>query len=380
MAKIDWRIYSLAYGDYITSKVLSFNFAFGREKYLDPYSGNLLRVTINNAADFASTLTYGSAVYVESWDGASREYFQIFWVQEINYNDYPGNTGLSTATIVCADWLSRAGRVQANALSIPQTTIAQQYAYFNSTSGGPLPSNMSIAGLPASNSIGSAITYTGTVTNYVNFGVVTERGYLVVYQDFIRLINRNRVGTYTPVAVQLGRTATSTQIGYQSFDRIQNGLQFINSATISSTGVADQNASNATSVSSYGTAFYSSQTVDYNADQANGNANWIVNSFDDPASVRFNCSFTDSAQNSTAMIDFIHQVFYNQGTNRVLTLNYQVPGGSPTSVTVVLEGYSFNVTPQQTTVTFEMSPLTYYQFFTLDSSTLGILNTSSLGW
>jgi len=380
MAKIDWKIYSLTYGDFITNKVLSFDFSFGREKYLDTYSGNLLNLTINNAGDFASTIPYGSAIYVESYNGGSREYWQIFWVQEINYNDYPGNTGLSTATIVCADWLSRAGRVQANALAIPQTTIAQQYAYFNSGSGGPLPSNMSIAGTPASNSIGSAITYTGTVTNYVNLGVTTERGYLVVFQDYIRLINRDRVNTYTPVTVQLGRTATSTQIGYQAFDRIQNGLQFINTSTITSTGVADQNASNASSVSTYGTAFYSSQTVDYNDTQANGNANWIVNAFNNPSALRFSCSFTDRAQDSTAMINLIHEMFWNAGTNRVLTLNYQVPGGSPTSTTVVLEGYSFSVTPEQTMVTFDMSPLTYYQFFTLDSSTLGILDTSRLGW
>ena len=374
MAKIDWKIYSLSYGDFITDKVLSFNFSFGREKYLDTYSGNLLNVTINNAGDFASTIPYGSAIYVESYNGGSREYWQIFWVQEINYNDHPGDTGLSTATIVCADWLSRAGRVQANELAIPQNTISGQYSEFNSINSGPLPSDMTITELPESNSIGSAITYTGTVTNYVNLGVTTERGYLVVFQDFIRLINRDRVGTYTPVTIQLGRTATSTQIGYQSFDRIQNGLQFINNSTITSTGVADQNALNATSVSTYGNAFYSSQTVDYNATQANGNANWIVNVFDDPAALRFSCSFTDTAQDSTAMISLIHQMFWNQGTNRILTLNYQVPGGSPTSTTVVLEGYSFSVTPQQTMVTFEMSPLLYYQFFTLDSTTLGILS------
>jgi hypothetical protein len=30
--------------------------------------------------------------------------------------------------------------------------------------------------------------------------------------------------------------------------------------------------------------------------------------------------------------------------------------------------------------TLFLSPLTYYQFFTLDSSTLGILDTSRLGW
>jgi hypothetical protein len=73
-------------------------------------------------------------------------------------------------------------------------------------------------------------------------------------------------------------------------------------------------------------------------------------------------------------------MFYPLSSNRTLTLNYTPPGGVSTAVNVVVEGYSFNVTPQQTTVTFDMSPLQYYQFFTLDSSFLGILDTSRLGW
>lgn len=380
MAQIEWRIYSEAKSAYITSKVLSFDFSFGREKYLDVYSGNLLSLTINNASDYASGISYGSYIRVESWDGGSKEYNQQFWLQEINYNDYPGNTGLNTATLICADFLSRAGRVQANALSISQTSINQQFGYFNSGSGGPLPSNMILASLPVSNSIASAITYTGTVTNYINYGVVTERGYLYVFDNALRMINRNRVGTYTPVTIQLGRTATAEQIGYQSFDRIQNGLQFINNATISSTGIVDQTVSNLTSVTAYGSTFYSSTTVDYVADQANGNASWIVNNFSDPASLRFSCSFTDRAQNSTAIVSLIHQMFYNSGDNRILTLNYLPPGGVLTSLNVVVEGYTFNVTPSETTIIFNMSPLQYYQFFTLDSSTLGILDTSRLGW
>lgn len=380
MAQLDWKIYSQAKGTYITEKVLSFNFAFGREKYLDTYSGNLLNLTINNASDYASGLTYGSFIRVEIFNGAIREYRQAFWVQEINYHDSPGNTGLNTATVVCADFLSRAGRTQANALALPLASIATQFGYFNNATGGPLPAGMALSSSPTSNSLGAAISYTGTVANYINLGAVTERGYLTCFNNGLRLINRNTVATFTPVTVQLGRTATSTQIGYQSFDRIQNGMQFINNATVSSTGNTDQTASNATSVSTYGSAFYSSQTVDWQDQQANGNANWIVNNFSDPASLRFNCSFTDRAQNTTAIIDLFHQMFWNDGINRILTLNYLPPGGVDTSITVVLEGFSFNVTPSQTNITFDMSPLQYYQFFTLDSSTLGILDTSRLGW
>jgi hypothetical protein len=58
-----------------------------------------------------------------------------------------------------------------------------------------------------------------------------------------------------------------------------------------------------------------------------------------------------------------------------------VPGaGSDTTVQVAIEGVSVNARPEQTLFTVYFSPLTYYQFFTLNSSTLGILDTSRLGW
>jgi hypothetical protein len=39
-----------------------------------------------------------------------------------------------------------------------------------------------------------------------------------------------------------------------------------------------------------------------------------------------------------------------------------------------------NATTEKTDFTVYFSPLTYYQFFTLNSSELGILDTSRLGW
>jgi hypothetical protein len=58
-----------------------------------------------------------------------------------------------------------------------------------------------------------------------------------------------------------------------------------------------------------------------------------------------------------------------------------VPGaGSDTTVQVVIEGIGINATPERTDFDIYLSPLTLYQFFTLDSTTLGILDTSRLGW
>lgn len=384
MTKLIWRIKTgtgVGAVD-ITDKVLSMNFSFGREKYLDTYSGKFLNLTINNASDYASTIAYGTTIDVQilNSSGVLRGNFN-FWVQEVNYNDAPGDVGLNTATLVCADWLSRAGRVQATSYVIPQDNVDDQCFDFNAGAGGPLPTDLQFtASFSGSSSIGSAITYTGTVSNYVNLAVVTERSFLITYDNILIIQNRNLVSGSSPSSIQLGRTATATQIGYQSFDRIQNGLQFINNATITSTGVADQTVSNASSVTTYGNSFYSSQTVDYNATQANGNASWIANTLSDPASLRFSCSFTDRAQNQTALDDLMFSMFFPISSNRTLTLNYTPPGGVSTAINVVVEGYTFNVTPQQTTVTFDMSPLQYYQFFTLNSTFLGILDTSRLGW
>jgi hypothetical protein len=47
---------------------------------------------------------------------------------------------------------------------------------------------------------------------------------------------------------------------------------------------------------------------------------------------------------------------------------------------VRVEGFNVNITPEQTTFTVYFSPANYYQYFILNSTTLGILDTSRLGW
>ena len=73
MTKLTWRItVGSGFGAIdITDKVLSMNFSFGREKYLDTYSGNFLNLTINNASDYASTIAYGTKINCEIVDNIS---------------------------------------------------------------------------------------------------------------------------------------------------------------------------------------------------------------------------------------------------------------------------------------------------------------------
>jgi len=348
------------------------NITQGREKYLDNYAGGACVFTINNSGDYASGITYGNVITV-----TSSTFVLSFWVQEVVFNDYPGNTGLNTATITAVDWISRSGRILANNLSLSQDTCGNQLKLFEQTSSGPLPADMTV-GTTGVGSTAASITYTGSVNNYLNFLTATERGYVVQFEKTLFFIDRGYLSSRNPISTTLGRTTSNTQIAYQTFDRIQNGTQFINTATVSPNGLASQTSVNLSSVTTYGAASYSSATVDFSTTQASGNADWIANNFSNPSALRFRCSFSDRAQNSSALSNFINDCFGN--INPVITMNYQVPGGTLTSVNLLLEGYSLNITPDQTIFDMNYSPLQYYQFFTLNSTTLGILDTSRLGW
>ena len=368
----------------ITSKVLSMNIQYGRTKYLDPYPGGRLTITINNASNYASNMTYGSFIDVNGYVSAVSAYFGRYYIQEVTFSDYPGNTGLNTATITAVDAIGVLGRTQATNYALTQDYCSAQAYKFNASQGGPIPSNLFVSvGSFTSGSIASATTYSGNVLNYLNLLQATERGMLFVAGSTIVFVIRSAVTPSIGIgSYQLGRTSSSTQVAYEQFRRIQNGVQFINTATVTSTGVADQTSTNTSSVNTYGPAFYSSQTVDYNTTQALGNADWITNNFSDPASLRFEVDFNDWSQNPTALRGLLNQL-YGQTPGygyMISTLNYQVPGGASTAVNTLTEGITINVTPSGSRFTLSMSPLQYYQFFTLDSATLGILDTSRLGW
>jgi hypothetical protein len=376
MPKIDWIVETGS--TQLTNYVMSMNIVGGREKYLDTYSGGTCVITFTNN-NLVSALTYGTKIIVRN--GIGPTYITLnFWVQEIVFDDHPGNVGLNTATVTCVDFMSRAGRINANALVLAQNSTVVQATKFNSSEGGPIPSDMTVGGYGSlGSSIASATTYTGSVNNYLNLLVVTERGYLYERAGLLVFVARPDAAAVTPPATTLGRTTSSTQIAYQTFERIQNGTQFINTATIDPEGLAEQTVVNSTSVSAYGPASYSSSTVDYTTTQATGNGQWVVNNFGDPSALRFACTFTDRMQNSTALDSWVSE-FWGLTASKSITLSYQIPGDSLTTITVIAEGYEINATPEQTTFRFTFSPLQYYQFFTLNSSTLGILDTSRLGW
>ena len=356
-----------------TSSVLSINIRQGREKYLDNYAGGSIAITIKNNTNLAKSFSFNDRVYAAN-ETSGTGYRDVFTVQEITFNDYPGNTGLSTATIFCVDPLGRSGRYQATDVALTQTQTTSQMEQFNLN---PMPADLTVTDVfsTVGDSIASAQTYTGTVLNQLNLLEATERGiirteaYGSYTSQWIFPYSRSSIDDNVVTSFTFGRDTSSTVIAYSDFERIQNGTSFINTATISPTGLTAQTRSNSSSVSSYGATFFSSSTVDYSTTQAQSNGDWIVNTFSDPTNLRYRVRFSDRMQNATA-----YAVFLTDFPSIAFTLVYQIPGTTADiTVPVVLEGWTINATPQETDYELYFSPLTYYQFFILNSATLGTL-------
>jgi hypothetical protein len=176
--------------------------------------------------------------------------------------------------------------------------------------------------------------------------------------------------------------ASTTAISYFAFGHDKAGLNFMNNVTVTPNGLAAQTATNSTSLATYGNSQQSVSTVDATTTQALGLAEWLSQSQADPEAETWSLTFTDISQDTTALTNFLI-AFYgvNSALSRLWNLVYRVPGAAAdTTVVVAIEGITVNASIDQTTFTVYFSPATYYQFFTLDSSTLGILDTSRLGW
>lgn len=377
MTKIVWQIYrSVPSVVDVTDSVLSFSYMQGRQNYLDQYSGGTFSVTLKNQANIAQYFTFNS-VWILNHPSTSSD--QTFWCQDVVFNDYPGNTGLSTITVSLVDVLARNGRNVVSNVSLAQAgTILQLQTLWRTA-----PYQIGdFDGGGNGSSTAAAITYSGSMLNYLNLIDQTEKGLLCFASLQTYMIPRNGVNTSVS-GFSFTRNATSaTAISYYAFDHNRAGLNFMNNVQVNPNGLASQTATNSTSLTAYGNAQQSVSTVDATTTQALGLAQWLSNSQADPEAETWSISFLDLAQNATITDRFIETYINGIGKNRRLwNLVYRVPGaGSDTTVLVAIEGIAVNATPERTDFTVYFSPATYYQFFTLNSSELGILNTSRLGW
>jgi hypothetical protein len=373
MAKIDWVFTNQTTGVNFTSSVMSANYMYLRTSYKDYYSGSNLVITIKNQTNEARYFTLNDVIFLSFvGDGSSETWRQNYYVSEIEFNDYPGNTGQSTATITCQDWLARAARVLGGGVSLPATDSLQQLYYFSSAAGGPLPPGMEVGGY--GNSLSPAVTWTDSVVNKIQTNQLTENSTIGMVYQRVELYKRSDI--YMSI-YKFDRNAAANTVVYQTFKRIQAGQSLINYEETNST-LGTVTASNAASTSTYGSYAESVDSADANLTQQQGLAQFRSNTQSDPTSTRFEITVSDIA---TDRVILDNMLAGKGNITPIYYLTYRKPGAaSDTTVRVKQEGINVSITPSQTVFTFFLSPAIYYEMFVLNSSIFGILNSSRLGW
>ena len=363
-----------------TSSVLSFNGFQGRRNFYDNYAGGSFQITIKNQANEIANFPRGTFVEVLFANGYRLLTGEVIGV---TYNDYPGNTGQSTATITCQDAVVQAGKyLLQNYAGYTETTTGIQSEATNSLPDAP---GVITVGTYQSTAAGSA-SYNGSMLNRLNLLNNTERGQIIAYNTGMFFISRaNASATTTSVAFD-PTVSSTTSISYTDIRRINAFDSFMNSVSLNSTTTAGvaiaEFGNNTSSQTAYGLSGYQITTVDSSSTQGRNLASWLAYVQSDPNVLSFEIDFSDAASNKTAIRDF---VYLSTGAftfpTRGFPMKYRVPGaGSDTSTYVTLEGFSVSGTPAETRYTVYLSPHVFYEMFILDNDVNGVLDRSRLGF
>ena len=368
MTKQVWKIEKFSTDK--TSDVMSFQYSTGRRTQFDSWSPGSLVLTIKNDNGQANGWNLNDKIILTA---VGTFWYQWHYVQEVLFNDLGGDGAGSTATIVCTDLLGRLGRIQVfeQAIASAKTLLQLDTAF-----GALLPAGtyFSYSGNGDSTAAADA-SYSGTALNRLNLNMVTEQGWLSVTDTSIYLYGRTEIDDLG-ATITFARTASGlAQIGYSDIRRIALGSNYLNSCTATPPVAAAQNATDTAGVATYGTYGAEFATVDQNAGQALGFAQWQVFSREDPDELSFQISVSDTANDLTDLFTTIW------GNQPLVTVSYKNPGSNITLTdTQIMNGWGMSVNPSRTDMEIFTSPLTYTNFFTLNSATFGVLNTSRLGW
>ena len=333
-----------------TDEVQSATVVKGRATQDDQYSPGGLTFTIRNQSDQAAGFTLNDIIKIDS-DG----FYQKFWVKEILFNDSPATGIYSTATIVCNDLLGMMGRINVVNDSLTQReTLNQIYQEFNSL----LPTGSSITLTGYGDSIAIGDTYTGSILNRLNQNLVTEQGWLGLYGENCGLMSRSNINDLLPATITFAREASGAyQFAYSSIERIQLGTNFVNTSTVIPPVAVAQTAVDAASVALYGTYGQTLSTVDYDATQALGLAEWIAASRSDPTILQFVIKFDNLDQD---LYEFAVSTFYQLP---VINVKYRIPGEPTDRESLqIVQGLQFEIANVGTFFTMTTSPFSYYEF------------------
>lgn len=372
-----WTFKNTRTSSTFTSDVLSATLNHGRRSILDNFSSSGAIITIRNQNDQAAGFQLGDEIGLEETAEPGVR-VRTYYVYDIQYANEFGNMTDAEAVLLCYGAVGRLGRADCEAATLTTTTTILQYGQVIGNALG-----VGTEGV-GGQSIASSATYTGSALARTNILVTTEGGVLNETAAgntafYGRSYFGSAIGTVNPADCKFGRTFSGSQIGYKNFTRRRYGQEYANDITVEPSGLASQRAANVTSLPRVSDTY---STVDSTTTQALDMATFERAVRSDTNNQVFEFTISDAGQN-TASTTWQQLYYYavTRGNQVFWTVAYREPGDvADTTALMFGEFTQVRIQPSHTEVTFVMSPLDYYNYFTLDSTTLGILNTNRLAW
>jgi len=323
----------------------------------------------NNTGQVAAAfLAYRQKVVIEC---QGTEAF-IGWVQAIDYNDTPGNANDATAIITLGDaWVLAGQQIATSQLLSSNTNQIDEISNLQF-----YPSQFQQVYFTATTPIRGSLTFAGDWASRLNQIVASDRGAFFVFNGTHNYFTLSDMRYNCTDSYTFGRTASASVIAYESFNRVAavGNKTYVNQAQVTPESLATQTATNATAFV-FGLSAVTVATLNTTAANGLNVATWIANSMGDSAS-RQSYQITVKDISQTAITNLADMLV----SQKNLALAYTPPGGVSTTERTLTEGVTVRGFIDHTEVDFYLSPYTYYNYFILNDTFNGVLDSSRLGW
>jgi len=375
MPKYDWLIKRERGGSVdLTDVVKSFTLSWGRDTFVSPYQGPVAIITILNDDEQANEFLVNDEIKILQGPQIPFVPTPIVFsgvVISRDFIDNGGNGAGSVCVITCVDGFQLLGTaIESVNLSSSKLTLEQL--------GDALTNDNYPLGYVVFGDTDAEFKtglFTGNLQSQMQQTILADHGVFQFTSGIGIYRAPSQFGDLVSTTLSFGRTATSSQIGYDSIDRSEAASEstWFNNATITGdlTSATKSNGSSA----EYGVKSFTTTSTQTN--HVNSSAEWMANNFISPNRLSLYLTFTDVAQTQDALNLFIAQHLENGGY--FTEVNFTPPGGTATSQYFWPEKYTVTATPEQTQITVKMSNINTYQSFILNNTTFGVLDTSRLG-
>jgi hypothetical protein len=303
--------------------------------------------------------------------GTNNNARSFFYTESVSYDDgFQYASGGATATITAIDLFGVLSREQLVEEDLGDLNTLEQLSPYTGLISFTNDGNSAAYG---------TLNYTGTIGARLAQNMQTEHGLMINYGDTIKLLARSQVGDNVST-LSFGGTASATVLPMNAVFRSALGDSFNNVVTVDAP-VGSSTATNASSVTLYGTWATTTTQVDGSLTQVQGCAEYLAALMGDPLSdnqVYFEIHVMDYAVNPSTLTLFSQ---YNDFISQNIDVVYRIPGTvSNTTYECVIEGLQINSDPEKTEYVFFLTPAALYRSFILDDAIFGTLDNNRLSY